>query len=106
MRAHAPWIDRSGSGGRADGHTHSGRHRSTGGVTPRQMEVWRCIAEGLTDMQTAARMGISYNTVKHHHNGLCARVGYANRAKLAAMYVERFGPVEGAAPADPCAGSC
>ncbi|WP_435018221.1 response regulator [Tundrisphaera sp. TA3] len=47
----------------------------TAGLTPRQVEVLRMIAEGATTKAIARRMGISAKTVESHREQLMGRLG-------------------------------
>lgn len=49
-------------------------------LSPRQEEVLRLIADGLTDKEIAARLGMRTRTVRTHLERLYARHGIHNRA--------------------------
>jgi DNA-binding CsgD family transcriptional regulator len=51
-------------------------------VTARQHEVLELIADGLTDKEIAARLGIRYRTVRSHVDALEAIFGVTTRAGL------------------------
>lgn len=54
-------------------------------MTPRQREVARCVAEGLTNREIAGRLACSTRTVRAHVSDLLQRTGSRNRAALARM---------------------
>jgi DNA-binding NarL/FixJ family response regulator len=51
-------------------------------LTPRQLAVLGCVCEGLTNFQTAARLGVSHNTIKWHLKQMSRLLGAANRCAL------------------------
>lgn len=64
------------------------RKRSFAGwesLTPRELEVIRHAAAGLTNPEIGERMFISRSTVKAHLSNIYAKLGVKNRSKLAAM---------------------
>ncbi len=48
-------------------------------LTPREMEVLRLVAEGLSNRAIAQRLGISEHTVKFHVNAILAKLGAQSR---------------------------
>jgi pimeloyl-ACP methyl ester carboxylesterase/DNA-binding CsgD family transcriptional regulator len=58
------------------------------GLSDREVEVLRLIAEGKTNQQIASELFISLNTVAHHVASIFAKAGLANRAQ-AASYAHR-----------------
>ncbi|WP_084183050.1 helix-turn-helix domain-containing protein [Nevskia soli] len=48
-------------------------------LTSRQIAVLRCVREGLTNTEAAARLGVSLNTVKWHLKELSRALGTKNR---------------------------
>lgn len=51
-------------------------------LTPRQLEILRCVAQGLTNRETAHRLKISVRTVEVHRFNLMRRLGVRNVAQL------------------------
>lgn len=52
-------------------------------LTVREREVWALLAEGLTNVQIAARLSLSENTVKFHVQHLYQKLGVKNRTEAA-----------------------
>jgi DNA-binding NarL/FixJ family response regulator len=63
------------------------------GLTPREAEVLRLIAEGLTNGEIADRLVVSPATVKSHVNHIFAKAGVAGRAQ-AVVYAYEHGIAE------------
>lgn len=55
-------------------------------LSPREEEVLRHLAEGLTDRQIAEQLGISPRTVESHVGAVLGKLGVRNRAQAAARY--------------------
>ena len=53
------------------------------GLTPREVEVLRLIAQGMTNHQIADELIISPNTVLHHVSNILGKTGSPNRAGVA-----------------------
>ncbi len=62
-------------------------------LTEREMEVLHCIAEGLSNMDIAARLYISEKTVKSHVGNILSKLYLTDRTK-AAVYAWREGIVK------------
>lgn len=55
------------------------------GLTPRELEVLRSVADGLTNRQIGERLYISHRTVSTHVSRLLDKLGAATRAEAAAI---------------------
>lgn len=51
------------------------------GLTPREMEVLRLVADGLPNKEIARRLGVSEHTVKFHLNALMGKLGAQSRTE-------------------------
>ncbi len=58
-------------------------------LTPRQLAVASCIAEGLTNEEVAERLVLVNGTVANHVQAILTRLGLRNRTQIAAWAVER-----------------
>lgn len=56
-------------------------------LTARERELLAALANGWTNLQIAARTGISSNTVKYHLKNLYDKLGVNNRAMAVAMFM-------------------
>lgn len=59
------------------------------GLTARERELLAALANGWSNLQIAARIGISRNTVKYHLKNLYDKLGVSNRAMAVALYVSQ-----------------
>lgn len=66
-------------GGQAGRHDAQDNARGSAQLTSRQIAVLQCVREGLTNTETAARLGVSSNTIKWHLKGLSRVLGAKNR---------------------------
>jgi two-component system NarL family response regulator len=81
----------------------SGPKRSAADVDPeverksslsvRQQQIWQALAEGLSNVEIAARYQISLNTTKAHVRELLQRLGVRNRTEAATLYLRRARPL-------------
>lgn len=62
------------------------------GLSDRETEVLRHLAEGLTDREIAERLGISPRTVETHVGSILHKLGVRNRAQAATRYREALNP--------------
>lgn len=58
-------------------------------LTPREREILRLIAQGLTNREIAERLTLSLNTVKTHRQHLYQKLGLHRRADLVAYALRR-----------------
>lgn len=61
---------------------------ATAGLTRRQHEVAALVAQGLTNRDIAARLGIAVRTVDTHVEHILVKLGAANRVQIAARIAE------------------
>ncbi|ACU37220.1 response regulator [Actinosynnema mirum] len=73
-----------GSGEARRGVREAARERLAG-LTERELEVARGIAEGLGNPEIAARLGIGVATVKAHTGNLFGKLGVDNRVRIALL---------------------
>jgi DNA-binding CsgD family transcriptional regulator len=59
------------------------------GLTARELDVLRLLADGLPDREIAVRLSISPRTVQTHVAGLFAKLDASSRAEAAALAVRR-----------------
>jgi DNA-binding CsgD family transcriptional regulator len=64
----------------AAGHRVARRREGPAGLTPREVEVLRLLARGLSNKQIAARLVIAPKTVGNHIEHIYAKTGASNRA--------------------------
>jgi DNA-binding CsgD family transcriptional regulator len=63
---------------------------ATGGsprLSPRQAEIARLVAEGLTDREIGERLGLAEPTIGNHLGRLFGKLGIHRRAALAALVI-------------------
>jgi two-component system nitrate/nitrite response regulator NarL len=67
-------------------HRHA-HHRDVEALTDRERQILRCLADGETNRQIAARLVISEHTVRAHMRSLLHKLGVSNRSQAAALAV-------------------
>lgn len=67
-------------------------HDPLDGLTARERELLAALANGWTNLQIAARIGISRNTVKYHLKNLYDKLGVSNRAMAVALHMSATRP--------------
>lgn len=80
----APVADRPGLADRPGPAT---RAPIPGGLTPREVEVLRLVAEGLANKQIARRLRVSEKTAKTHVSNILAKLGVSARTQAATWAV-------------------
>lgn len=56
--------------------------RSENSLTPREKEIARCVARGLSNKHVARQLNISEGTVKMHLHNIYSKIGVTNRTEL------------------------
>ncbi|MEA3130656.1 MAG: hypothetical protein QOF46_2451, partial [Paraburkholderia sp.] len=69
----------------AAGHTSRNARPSPDGLTAREVEVLRLVAQGASNREIAARLVISEKTARNHVERTYAKIGVSNRV-AASMY--------------------
>jgi len=72
----------------AAGQAERGRRPRPGGLTDRQVEVLRLVAQGLTNREIGRRLVVSPRTAEHHVQDIYARIGVSTRAGAALYAME------------------
>jgi DNA-binding NarL/FixJ family response regulator len=67
----------------------SSPRRAPGGLSEREREVLRLVADGLPTKQIARNLSISERTVKFHVNSIFHKLGADNRAQAVALAAQR-----------------
>ncbi|MGB4864296.1 MAG: response regulator transcription factor [Hyphomicrobium sp.] len=67
-------------------------HDPLEGLTARERELLAALANGWTNLQIAARTGITRNTVKYHLKNLYDKLGVTNRAMAVALFMSATRP--------------
>ncbi len=67
----------------AAGHRVPRRREGPAGLTPREVEVLRLLARGLSNKEIAARLTISPKTVGNHADHIYAKINAPSRAAAA-----------------------
>jgi DNA-binding CsgD family transcriptional regulator/tetratricopeptide (TPR) repeat protein len=70
--------------GEAPDHRESQRGRLAE-LTPQQLRIARCVAEGATNREVAHRLSVSPRTVDHHLRNVFAQLGIRSRVELARL---------------------
>ena len=83
-------LDEDAVAGVLDAAGHSGRVRRSrpAGLTERQIEVLRLMAQGMSNRELADRLMISRRTAEHHVQDVYLRIGVSTRAAAALFAME------------------
>ncbi|CAM3742627.1 AAA family ATPase [Nocardiopsis rhodophaea] len=82
----APWSCQARSELRATGEAVRPRERTApAGLSPRQLQVARYVAEGATNREVAAQLFLSPRTVDHHLRNVFVKLQIRSRVELARM---------------------
>jgi DNA-binding CsgD family transcriptional regulator len=73
---------------RRSGHHRARPHSGPAGLSPREIEVLRLVARGLSSREIAEQVTLSTNTVRNHKERIYAKTGTGNRvaASLFALH--------------------
>ena len=66
----------------ARGGEHTPVELMRAGITPRELEVLRCVVLRLSNREIAERLVVSTRTVESHVSALLAKLGVATRREL------------------------
>jgi DNA-binding NarL/FixJ family response regulator len=69
---------------------HTGKTPHPQGLTPREVEVLRLVAQGLSDKEIATRLVLSRHTVHRHIHSILTKLDLPSRT-AAAAYAVRHG---------------
>jgi HD-GYP domain-containing protein (c-di-GMP phosphodiesterase class II) len=72
------------------GHRTDRRHSRPAGLSPREIEVLRLVARGLSSRQISVRLSLSPKTVRNHTEHIYAKTGTGNRV-AASMFAVQHG---------------
>ncbi len=57
-------------------------------LTPRERDVLRCLARGLTNGEIAGQLGVSQSTIKFHVSSIISKLGVAGRTEAVAVALQ------------------
>jgi HD-GYP domain-containing protein (c-di-GMP phosphodiesterase class II) len=72
----------------AAGHQSTARHSRPAGLSPREVEVLRLIARGMSSREIAGALTLSTKTVRNHTEHIYAKTGIGNRVAASLFAVE------------------
>jgi predicted ATPase/DNA-binding CsgD family transcriptional regulator/Tfp pilus assembly protein PilF len=84
------WTDPARLGAR---HDTGGAHRAPSPLTPREHEIVRLIAQGLSNREIASELVISPATAARHVANILAKLGFSSRTQVAS-WASRHEPME------------
>ncbi|NJP06282.1 MAG: response regulator transcription factor [Chloroflexaceae bacterium] len=67
------------------------KNPGTDPLTPQERRVIALVAQGLSDIQIASRMGLARSTVVHYVRSICQKLRAANRTAAAVQYYRTWG---------------
>src|SRR5436305_12382602 len=70
-------------------------------LSPRELEVVRCLAEGLTNREIADRLGLSQHTIKNYLFRIYDKLVVSSRLELLFMTLTQAGAAQSELQADP-----
>ena len=90
-----PGLDAAAAAAAVPEQAHAGS-----GLTRREADILRCLAQGMSDGRIADHLAIKETTVRYHLANMFRKTGYRTRAKLVA-YAHGGSPAEKISPALP-----
>ncbi|MFI8997292.1 LuxR C-terminal-related transcriptional regulator [Streptomyces sp. NPDC053542] len=91
------WTEQARAELRATGEAPAaGRPAPLTGLTPQQLRIARCVADGATNREIAQRLSVSPRTVDHHLRNIFATLGVRSRLELARLVDRAVTPRTGA----------
>jgi len=94
-----PWAERARKELRASGETARKRDPSTiDQLTPRELQIAHCVAEGLSNREVAAQLFLSTRTIEYHLRHVFAKLGVTSRTQLVRLPLAGGGAVAGNGP--------
>lgn len=61
-------------------------------LSPRELEVLGCVAQGMTNPEIAVQLNVSENTVRFHLKNIFEKLAVTNRTEAAAWYFQNINP--------------
>jgi DNA-binding CsgD family transcriptional regulator len=81
-----PWAERARAELRASGETARRRDPSTlSQLTPQELQIARCVAEGMSNKQVAAQLFLSPRTIDSHLRNIFSKLAITSRTQLARL---------------------
>lgn len=79
-----------GTGSRGGTASPAARNESAlKGLSAREVDVVRAIADGMTNAEVAATLFMSEGTVRNHISSILAKLGLRNRTQIAVFYLRK-----------------
>ncbi|MGW3406157.1 LuxR C-terminal-related transcriptional regulator [Streptomyces zhihengii] len=79
------WADQTRAELRATGGATGGSAGPLERLTPQQLRIARCVADGATNREVALRLSVSPRTVDHHLRNVFAALGVRSRVELSRL---------------------
>ena len=86
------WAERHGLAfPKTDVGTSTAAPATSKQLTRRELEIARLVAQGLTNREIGAQLGLSVRTAEGHVEQIRAKLGFRTRSQIAAWVAERYG---------------